>query len=57
MFRVLGEAGINIQLISTSEIKVAVVIDEKYLDLGVQVLHDAFQLGVETKKIAINGLE
>jgi len=56
MFQVLGEAGINIQLISTSEIKVAVIIDERYLDLGVQVLHEAFQLGTEAKEAAANFL-
>lgn len=53
MFRTLGEKGINIQLISTSEIKVSVVIDEKYLELGVRALHDAFQLGTATKEMAI----
>lgn len=44
MFKVLGEEGINIQMISTSEIKISVVIDEKYLELGVRVLHTAFEL-------------
>lgn len=44
MFEVLGKEGINIQLISTSEIKVSVVMDEKYLELGVRALHDAFEL-------------
>jgi len=39
MFRILAEEGINIQMISTSEIKIAVVIDEKYLELAVRVLH------------------
>jgi aspartate kinase len=46
-FRALSEEGINIQMISTSEIKISVVIDEKYLDLAVRVLHDAFDLGHE----------
>ncbi len=45
MFTVLGKEGINIQLISTSEIKISVVIDEKYLELGVRSLHTAFGLG------------
>jgi len=46
-FRALSEEGINIQMISTSEIKISVVIDEKYLELAVRVLHDAFDLGHE----------
>ena len=44
MFRTLAEEGINIQMISTSEIKISVVIDEKYLELAVRVLHKAFEL-------------
>jgi aspartate kinase len=44
MFRTLADEGINIQMISTSEIKVSVVIDEKYLELAVRVLHQAFEL-------------
>jgi aspartate kinase len=42
MFRVLAEEGINIQLISTSEIKISVVIEEKYTELAVRTLHAAF---------------
>ncbi len=44
MFRTLAEEGINIQMISTSEIKVSVVIDEKYMELAVRALHKAFDL-------------
>jgi aspartate kinase len=44
MFQALGREGINIRMISTSEIKISVVIDEKYLELGVRALHEAFQL-------------
>ena len=44
MFRTLAEEGINIQMISTSEIKISVVIDEKYMELAVRVLHKAFDL-------------
>ncbi|MBL8480748.1 MAG: ACT domain-containing protein, partial [Rhodocyclaceae bacterium] len=44
MFRTLAEEGINIQMISTSEIKISVVLDEKYLELAVRVLHKAFEL-------------
>ena len=44
MFRTLAEEGINIQMISTSEIKISVVIDEKYAELAVRVLHKAFEL-------------
>ncbi len=45
MFRTLAEEGINIQMISTSEIKISVVVDEKYLELAVRALHKAFELG------------
>ena len=44
MFRVLADEKINIEMISTSEIKVSVVIDEKYTELAVRVLHKAFAL-------------
>lgn len=45
MFRTLSAEGINIQMISTSEIKVSCVIEDKYTELAVRVLHDAFELG------------
>lgn len=48
MFRSLAEAGINLRLISTSEIKISVVIDEKYLELGVRALHEEFELAEKT---------
>jgi aspartate kinase len=51
MFRTLAEEGINIQMISTSEIKISVVIDEKYLELAVRVLHRAFNLDQEPAKV------
>ena len=44
MFRTLAEEGINIQMISTSEIKISVVVEEKYLELAVRVLHKTFGL-------------
>jgi aspartate kinase len=44
MFESLSAEGINIQMISTSEIKTSVVIDEKYLELAVRALHKAFDL-------------
>lgn len=44
MFSVLAKENINIQMISTSEIKIAVVVDEKYLELAVRALHSAFDL-------------
>ena len=47
MFRVLSEEGINIKMISTSEIKTSVVIDEKYVELAVRALHKAFGLDQE----------
>jgi len=45
MFKALYEAGINLRLISTSEIKISVVIEENYLELGVRALHEEFDLG------------
>ncbi|QGU32629.1 aspartate kinase [Thermochromatium tepidum] len=44
MFAALAKEGINIRMISTSEIKISVVVDEKYLELGVRTLHEAFGL-------------
>ena len=49
MFKTLSEEGINIQMISTSEIKTSVVIDEKYLELAVRALHHAFGLDNDAK--------
>jgi aspartate kinase len=50
MFQVLSQEGINIQMISTSEIKVSCVIDAKYTELAVRVLHEAFGLGNQAAK-------
>ncbi|MBK1640926.1 aspartate kinase [Chromatium okenii] len=47
MFGCLAKEGINIRMISTSEIKISVVIDEKYLELGVRTLHEAFGLAAD----------
>ena len=47
MFRTLSDEGINIQMITTSEIKTSVVIDEKYMELAVRALHKAFDLDQE----------
>ena len=44
MFKVLSDEGINIKVITTSEIKISVLIDRKYMELAVQALHDAFEL-------------
>jgi len=44
MFETLAKEGVNIRMISTSEIKISVVVDEKYLELGVRALHEAFNL-------------
>lgn len=44
MFQTLSDEGINIKVISTSEIKISVLVDRKYLELAVQALHDAFEL-------------
>ena len=51
MFKALSKEGINIRMISTSEIKISVVVDEKYLELGVRTLHEAFGLAAEPAKI------
>lgn len=48
MFELLAKEGINILMISTSEIKVSVVVDEKYMELGVRALHDGFNLDSES---------
>ncbi|TMH35382.1 MAG: aspartate kinase [Betaproteobacteria bacterium] len=50
MFKTLADEQINIQMISTSEIKTSVVIDEKYLELAVRVLHRAFELDVPPRQ-------
>lgn len=44
MFQVLADEGINIKVITTSEIKVSVLVERKYMELAVQALHDAFEL-------------
>ncbi|MQY43414.1 aspartate kinase [Epibacterium sp. SM1969] len=44
MFKILSDEGVNIQVITTSEIKISVLIDRKYMELAVQSLHDAFEL-------------
>ena len=49
MFRTLAKEGINIRMISTSEIKISVVVDAKYLELGVRSLHEAFRLDKDGK--------
>ncbi|MCP5267304.1 MAG: aspartate kinase [Burkholderiaceae bacterium] len=52
MFRTLSDEGINIQMISTSEIKISVVIEDKYMELAVRALHKAFELEESGDKIA-----
>jgi aspartate kinase len=49
MFKALADEGINIRMISTSEIKISVVVDEKYLELAVRALHAAFNLDQEVE--------
>jgi len=46
MFTALADEGINIMMISTSEIKISCVIEEKYTELAVRTLHDTFNLGI-----------
>ena len=45
LFEALSVAGINIEMISTSEIKISIVVAERYLELAVRCIHDAFELG------------
>jgi aspartate kinase len=52
MFKALADENINIQMISTSEIKISVVIDEKYMELAVRVLHRAFELEKAAGEVA-----
>ena len=52
MFQTLAAEGINIQMISTSEIKISVVVDSKYTELGVRALHDVFGLSGKPVKTA-----
>ncbi|EED35526.1 asparate kinase, monofunctional class [Luminiphilus syltensis NOR5-1B] len=47
MFKALAEVGVNIQMISTSEIKISVIIEEKFLELAVRTLHSAFELDAD----------
>ena len=54
MFEILGNEGINIQLISTSEIKISVIIEEKFLERGIRALHEAFNLSMATEKPKVN---
>ncbi len=56
MFKALSDEGINIQMISTSEIKISVVVDDKYLELGVRALHKAFELENVTPVAELEGL-
>ena len=51
MFKALSQEGINIEMISTSEIKISVVIEEKYLELGVRALHTAFGLDASEEPV------
>lgn len=56
MFNALAAEGINIQMISTSEIKISVVTDEKYLEIGTQALHKAFELDDRSgKTVTVEG--
>jgi aspartate kinase len=50
MFETLARENINVKMITTSEIKISCIIDEKYTELAVRVLHDAFELGKEPPK-------
>jgi aspartate kinase len=51
MFRTLADVGINIQMISTSEIKISVIIDEKFIELAVRALHSSFGLDDESAAV------
>jgi aspartate kinase len=52
MFKALAEVGVNIQMISTSEIKISVIVEENYLELAVRTLHSAFDLDAEPENLA-----
>jgi aspartate kinase len=52
MFKALASEGINILMISTSEIKVSCAIERKYTELAVRVLHDTFELGAEEPEVS-----
>ncbi len=54
MFTTLAAEGINIQMISTSEIKISVIVDEKYVELGVRALHQAFELSDDNSPLREN---
>ena len=51
MFKALAEVGVNIQMISTSEIKISVIIEEKFLELAVRTLHSAFDLDADIEPV------
>ncbi len=51
MFKTLASEGINIRMIATSEIKISVVVDEKYMELAVRTLHTAFELDKVTEEV------
>ena len=53
MFRILAEENINIKMISTSEIRTSIVVDEKYMELAVRALHKAFGLDKATKEMEL----
>lgn len=55
MFAALADDGINIQMITTSEIKISVIIDERYLELAVRTLHSAFKLDKDPEESRIKG--
>ena len=52
MFDALADENINIQMISTSEIKISVVVAERYLELAVRAIHEAFGLGIPVREEA-----
>ena len=54
MFEALADVGINIQMITTSEIKISVVIDEKFLELAVRSLHSVFELEKEPESVGVD---
>jgi len=51
MFKALADVGVNIQMISTSEIKISVIIEEKFLELAVRTLHSAFELDADIEPV------
>jgi len=54
-FAALAEAGVNVEMISTSEIRISVVLRDTELDVAVRAVHDAFELGTDQEQAVVYG--